>query len=98
MFLFAKPYNSDGMNGKGRNLKRDLPDMLEYWNFVTSNELLTLTRQKYTWLGNIAFLGGIIDFVIIGFGTLFWIYNYEIGSYNLCYQHHMSKQLKKGKQ
>ena len=85
------------MNGYGRNLDRKLPDMLEYWNFFLANEMLTITRQKYTWLDNIAFLGGIIDFFVIGLGLMFWIYNYEIGSYKLCYQHHKSKLQKKGR-
>ena len=78
------------MNGYGRNFERKLPDMFEYWNFFLANEMLTITRQNYTWLDNIAFPGGIIDFVIIGLGSLFWIYNYEIGKYKLCYKHHMS--------
>ena len=68
-----KPYGSDGMNGFGKNLNRTLPDMLEYWNFYLSNELQTTTRQKYTVLDNCAFIGGNIDFILLGIGCLFFI-------------------------
>lgn len=73
------------MNGYGKNLDREMPDMLEYWNFYLSNEQLTTTRQKYTWLDNFAFIGGNIDFVLIGVGIFFAVYNHNISKYKLYY-------------
>ena len=66
-----KPYKSDGMNGFGKNLKRELPDMMEYWNFYLANDMVSITRQKYTWLDNFAFIGGVVDFIIIGIHLFF---------------------------
>ena len=92
-----KPYNSDGMNGYGKNLDRMLPDMLEYWNFYLTNEMMTTTRQKYTWLDNFAFIGGNIDFVLMGVGLFFAIYNYNINKFKLYYQHHKTRAINSGK-
>lgn len=80
-----KPYNSDLMNKKGTNLKRLPPDMMEYWNFSLSDEVISFTRQKYTWLDNCAFIGGTIDFILILLYTLFYFYNYKIAEFNVYY-------------
>ena len=92
-----KPYGSDGMNGYGKNLNRSLPDMMEYWNFLLTNDLQTSTRQKYTWLDNFAFIGGNIDFILLGLGAFFSIYNYNVARTKLYYQHHMTRAIKSGR-
>ena len=93
-----KPYMSDGMNGFGANLKRQYPDMLEYWNFYLSDEVLTTTRQKYSWLDNFAFLGGNIDFILIALYLFFGIYNYNIAKFKLYYQFQKTNALNFGRQ
>ena len=75
--LDVKPYGSDGMNGFGKNINGTLPDMIEYWNFYLTNEMHTTTRQKYTWLDNISFIGGIIEFMLIAVGAFFSVYNFK---------------------
>ena len=85
------------MNGFGKNLDRSLPDMLEYWNFALSNEISVMTRQKYTWLDNCAFIGGNVDFVFMIVGIFFFIYNYKISEFNLYYQHHKIRAINFGK-
>ena len=94
----VKHYNSDGMNGYGKNVKRQPPDMLEYWNFYLTNDMYTTNRQKYTWLDNFAFIGGNIDFILIGLGIAFSTYNYKIENYKLYYKHHKSKMMQIGKE
>ena len=92
-----KPYGSDIMNGYGSNLNKTLPDMLEYWNFYLTNEMITATRQKFTWLDNFAFIGGNIDFVLMGIGIFFSVYNYNVSNFKLYYQHHMTEAMQLGK-
>ena len=66
------------MNGNGKNLDRKFPDILEYWNFYLTDELMTTTRQRYTWLDNFAFIGGNVEFVLLSLGFFFYLYNYNI--------------------
>lgn len=86
------------MNGYGKNLNRTMPDMLEYWNFYLSNEVITTTRQSHTWLDNFAFIGGNVDFILMAVGALFSLYNYNISKFKLYYQHHKTKAVKCGQQ
>ena len=75
---FYKTFGSDATNINGRNKKeRPNPDLILYWNFVMTDEAITTTRQIYSWLDNISFLGGTIDFIIIMMMILFAIYNYK---------------------
>lgn len=61
----SKAYGNDRKNAFGRNLKRKRPQMISYFNLYLTNEIRTTTRQRYTFLDALAFIGGIIDIVII---------------------------------
>ena len=73
------------MNGFGKNVKRTPPDMLEYWNFYLTDEVVTTTRNKYTWLDNCAFIGGNIDFILMVIGIFFSLYTYKIADFETYY-------------
>ena len=46
---FYKTFGSDATNVKARNNKhRPPPDLIEYWNFVLTDEVITTTRQVYS--------------------------------------------------
>ncbi len=52
--------------------------MIAYYNFYLTNEIRTTTRERYTFLDALAFIGGIIDIVLIGFWVFFFIYRYRL--------------------
>lgn len=80
-----KAYGTDGMNGFGSNLVRKPTDMIEYWNFYLTDEVITTTRNKYTWLDNCAFIGGNIDFILMIIGIFFSLYTYKISDFETYY-------------
>ena len=87
------------MNGKGKNIdpKRKVADMIEYWNFSLNDEVVTYTRQKYSWLDTCAFVGGNVDFLLMLVGVFFFAYNYEVPKYSMHYQYHKMRALETGK-
>lgn len=89
-----KAYDTDGMNGFGKNVKRKPPDMMEYWNFYLTDEVVTTTRNKYTWLDNCAFIGGNIDFILMNIGIFFSLYTYKIADFETYYMLQKSKVAK----
>lgn len=93
----AKAFGSDGMNNYGKRVDADaddeFTDMLEYWNFYLESEMFTFSRQRYTWLDNIALIGGLVEFFLVSLTCFFWIYNYEIATYKLFYSHKKNEQL-----
>ena len=65
------------MNGYGSNVKLENKiDMLAYYNFVLTDEMLVTTRQKYTWLDAFAFVGGNIDVLLVFLSVFFYFYNF----------------------
>ena len=88
-----KPYGSDGKNGFGKNLDGPLPDMIDYWNFYLTDEVITTTRQKYSMFDNFAFVGGNVEFVLVSVMLFFFVYNYKIDKINLYYEFNKVKLL-----
>ena len=75
------------MNGNGYNVKdQNLPDMLLYFNIALSDETITTTRQKYTWLDAFAFVGGNIDVILIIIHVFFYYYNYGLNRYQVYFK------------
>ena len=70
--------------------------MLEYWNFYLTDEVVTTTRQKYSWLDNCAFIGGNIDFVLLSLSIIFGFYNYQIGKVKVFYEYEKENLLRNG--
>lgn len=50
-----------------------------------TDEAITTTRQIYSWLDNIAFLGGTIEFIIVFMKILFTMYNYKHANIEIYY-------------
>ena len=48
-------------------------------------------------LDNFAFIGGNVEFIVVGVSVLFGIYNYNIQRFNLYYQHHKTRAIRLGK-
>ncbi len=78
----TKPYGSDSYNGLGFNVKDEgLPDMLAFLEFALSEDVVTTTRIKYTWLDALAFVGGIIQVFLISIYSVSWFNNYGLVNY-----------------
>ena len=77
-----KPYKSDGMNNFATNTKiNPYPDLIEYWNFHLTDEVITVNWTFYTYIDNWSFWGGLLDFYSyapIFFVALFTFRNNEI--------------------
>lgn len=57
--------------------------MIAYFNMILSNEEITTTRQKYTWLDAFAFVGGNFNLIFIILYISFYFYNYGIQNYEM---------------
>lgn len=93
----TKPYGSDGMNGNGYNIKeKGMPDIISYCNFVMSDDVITTTRQKYTWLDAFAFVGGNIDMLLLLVSLVVWFNNYGLSQYQQYYLSEKERLSKNG--
>lgn len=67
-------------------MNKEHTDMVAYWNFYMNDEMITYTRQSYTWMDAAAFAGGNLDTFLYGTVMFFWVYNYGMGRYRILYK------------
>ena len=88
------------MHNKASNTKADNPEdekyaeMIQYWNFYHTDELITINWQFYTAVDNLSFLGGLLD---IGF-LIPWIimvgYTFRLNELNVFFFQQVMKKWK----
>jgi len=87
------------MNGFGTNVKKEeKTGMIAYFNFALSDEEITTTRQKYTWLDSFGLVGGFIDTILILITVFFFFYNYDVNHYMIYYLSEKERLQEEGKE